>query len=70
NRFKGPHQLQSPFLAAKLTPTRDAQNLPPLELLNDLDIKIIDAASFAQIIQEGTQAYQLHISSSLPKEHL
>ncbi|KAG6870954.1 hypothetical protein C0995_009421, partial [Termitomyces sp. Mi166 len=44
NRFKGPYQLQSPSSTAKLTPTRDAQNPPPPELLNDLDIRIIGAA--------------------------
>ncbi|KAG6859558.1 hypothetical protein C0995_007295 [Termitomyces sp. Mi166 len=55
---------------SKWTPTRDAQNPPPPELSNDLDIRIIGAAPFAQIIWEGTQAYQLHISPSLAKEHL
>ncbi|KAG6871421.1 hypothetical protein C0995_004821, partial [Termitomyces sp. Mi166 len=48
----------------------DAQNPPPSELSNGLDIRIIRAAPFAQIIQEGAQAYQLHVSPSLPKEHL
>ncbi|KAG6900148.1 hypothetical protein C0995_004156 [Termitomyces sp. Mi166 len=70
NRFKGPHKLQSPSSAVKLTPTRDAQNPPPPELPDNLDIRIIGAAPFAQIIWEGTQAYQLHILPSLPKEHL
>ncbi|KAG6886658.1 hypothetical protein C0995_006093 [Termitomyces sp. Mi166 len=32
--------------------------------------QIIGAASFAQIIWEGAQAYQLHVSPSLPEKHL
>ncbi|KAG6900619.1 hypothetical protein C0995_003434 [Termitomyces sp. Mi166 len=52
------------------TNTKDAQNPPPPELFNGLDIRIISAALFAQIIWEGAQAYQLHVLSSLPKEHL
>ncbi|KAG6859744.1 hypothetical protein C0995_004589 [Termitomyces sp. Mi166 len=51
-------------------PTKDDQNPPPPELFNSLIIRIISAAPFAQIIQEDAQAYQLHVSPSLPKEHL
>ncbi|KAG6860204.1 hypothetical protein C0995_014375 [Termitomyces sp. Mi166 len=43
---------------------------PPPELPNNLDIGIISTASFAQIIQKSAQACQLHISPSLPEEHL
>ncbi|KAG6860176.1 hypothetical protein C0995_014797, partial [Termitomyces sp. Mi166 len=70
DRYKGPHQPQSPSSTARLMPTKDAQNCPPPELFNGLDIRIIGTASFAQIIWEGAQAYQLHVSPSLPKEHL
>ncbi|KAG6887616.1 hypothetical protein C0992_011523, partial [Termitomyces sp. T32_za158] len=35
-----------------------------------LNIKIIGAAPFADILQEGAQAFQLHITPMLPKEHL
>ncbi|KAG6870779.1 hypothetical protein C0995_010753, partial [Termitomyces sp. Mi166 len=57
NRYKGSHQPQSPSPAAKPTPTRDSQNPPPPELPNNFDIRIISAASFAQIIWEVAQAY-------------
>ncbi|KAG6901085.1 hypothetical protein C0995_001057 [Termitomyces sp. Mi166 len=57
NRYKGPHKPQSPSHAAKTTPIRDTQNPPPPELSNNLNIRIISTASFAQIIQEGAQAY-------------
>ncbi|KAG6887317.1 hypothetical protein C0995_016187, partial [Termitomyces sp. Mi166 len=40
------------------------------KLFNYLDIRIINAASFAWIIWKSAQAYQLHISPSLPEEHL
>ncbi|KAG6859750.1 hypothetical protein C0995_004526 [Termitomyces sp. Mi166 len=50
NRYKGPHQPQSPSSAARLTPTKDTQNPPPPELSNSLDIRIISTASFAQIM--------------------
>ncbi|KAG6859122.1 hypothetical protein C0995_011340 [Termitomyces sp. Mi166 len=48
-----------------LVDLKEGKSLP-----NNLDIRIISTAPFAQIIQEGAQAYQLHISLSLPKEHL
>ncbi|KAG6869842.1 hypothetical protein C0992_001794, partial [Termitomyces sp. T32_za158] len=35
-----------------------------------LDIRIIGAALFARILQEGAQAFQLHITPTLPEEHL
>ncbi|KAG6863200.1 hypothetical protein C0993_012502, partial [Termitomyces sp. T159_Od127] len=35
-----------------------------------LNIKIIGLAPFARIIQDGTPAFQLHISLALPEEHL
>ncbi|KAG6886964.1 hypothetical protein C0995_002833 [Termitomyces sp. Mi166 len=51
-------------------PTKNAQNPPPPELSKGLDIRIISAAPFAQIIQKGAQAYQLHVSPSLLEGHL
>ncbi|KAG6886890.1 hypothetical protein C0995_003554 [Termitomyces sp. Mi166 len=54
----------------RLMPTKNAQNPPPPELFNSLDIRIIGSPSFAQIIWEGAQAYQLHVSPSLLEEHL
>ncbi|KAG6871566.1 hypothetical protein C0995_003016 [Termitomyces sp. Mi166 len=51
---------------ARPTPNKDAQNPPPPELSNDLDIRIISAALFAWIIQEGGQAYQLHANANVP----
>ncbi|KAG6872044.1 hypothetical protein C0995_013633 [Termitomyces sp. Mi166 len=70
NRYKGPHRPQSPSPTARPMPTKDAQNPPSPELPNGLDIRIIGAALFAQIIWEGAQAYQLHVSPSLLEEHL
>ncbi|KAG6865798.1 hypothetical protein C0993_007844 [Termitomyces sp. T159_Od127] len=35
-----------------------------------LDIKIIGPAPFARILQDGTPAFQLHISPALLEEHL
>ncbi|KAG6887873.1 hypothetical protein C0995_012078 [Termitomyces sp. Mi166 len=62
NRYKGPHQPQPPSPTVRPTPTKDAQNPPPPKLPNGLDIRIISAASFARIIWDGAQAYQLHVS--------
>ncbi|KAG6901117.1 hypothetical protein C0995_000429 [Termitomyces sp. Mi166 len=70
NRYKGLHRLQSPSPTIRSTSTKDAQDPLPPELPNSLDIRIISTAPFAWIIWEGAQAYQLHVSPSLPEEHL
>ncbi|KAG6901378.1 hypothetical protein C0995_012760 [Termitomyces sp. Mi166 len=65
-----PHSFPPNIPQNRPTPTKDTQNSPPPELLDGLDIRIISAAPFAQIIWEDAQAYQLHVSPFLLKEHL
>ncbi|KAG6859324.1 hypothetical protein C0995_009654 [Termitomyces sp. Mi166 len=67
-----PQNNAIPFLTSSATFPKPniAFPKPPPELPNNLDIRIISTASFAWIIWEGAQAYQLHISPSLSKEHL
>ncbi|KAG6886687.1 hypothetical protein C0992_002811, partial [Termitomyces sp. T32_za158] len=52
-----------------LPPPSEDTPTPPINP-GAFDIKIIGAAPFARILQEGTQAFQLHITPTLPKEHL
>ncbi|KAG6869728.1 hypothetical protein C0992_011887, partial [Termitomyces sp. T32_za158] len=68
NKYKGPHYpprnaWTAPPPAPEDTPT------PPVDP-DTLDIKIIGAAPFARILQGGAQAFQLHITPTLPEEHL
>ncbi|KAG6888417.1 hypothetical protein C0995_008330 [Termitomyces sp. Mi166 len=71
----GPLQLLKKLLMEPLNPILvdfkgGESNSPPPELSNGLNIRIICTAPFAWIIQEGAQAYQLHVSPSLLKQHL
>ncbi|KAG6896399.1 hypothetical protein C0992_008521 [Termitomyces sp. T32_za158] len=68
NKYKGPnYPTQSSW--STLRPTLEDVP-PPLAHPSALDIKIIGAAPFARILQEGAQAFQLHITPALPEEHL
>ncbi|KAG6884110.1 hypothetical protein C0993_001364 [Termitomyces sp. T159_Od127] len=54
-----------------MTPDTNNADQPPNSLdLDALNIKIISPAPFTRIIQDGTPAFQLHISLALPEEHL
>ncbi|KAG6872486.1 hypothetical protein C0992_009561, partial [Termitomyces sp. T32_za158] len=68
NKYKGPHYPpQSAWTALPPSP----EDIPTTPVDPDaLDIKIIGAAPFARILQEGMQAFQLHITPTLPKEYL
>ncbi|KAG6876051.1 hypothetical protein C0993_005951 [Termitomyces sp. T159_Od127] len=68
NKYKGP-RYPAPCPWKTLDPGDTDQ---PSKSLNPdtLDIKIISPAPFAHIIQDGTPAFQLHISLALPEEHL
>ncbi|KAG6894479.1 hypothetical protein C0992_005961 [Termitomyces sp. T32_za158] len=65
NRYKGRPRLRSPPLHpyCEEPPANSPSGGSPR-------VRIIGAAPFAQIIQEGGQAYQLHITPTPPEEHL
>ncbi|KAG6869744.1 hypothetical protein C0992_002149, partial [Termitomyces sp. T32_za158] len=65
NRYKGRPRSRSP-------PPHPYRKEPPDNSSSEgsPQIRIIGAAPFARIIQEGGQAYQLHITPTLPEEHL
>ncbi|KAG6876688.1 hypothetical protein C0993_001199 [Termitomyces sp. T159_Od127] len=68
NKYKGPNY---PTHCLWMTLDPDDVDQPPKPLnLDALDIKIIGLAPFARIIQDGTPAFQLHISPALLEEHL
>ncbi|KAG6884313.1 hypothetical protein C0993_012214 [Termitomyces sp. T159_Od127] len=68
NKYKGPNY---PTWHPWITPDTNNADQPLSSLdLKALNIKIIDLAFFARIIQDGTPAFQLHISPALPEEHL
>ncbi|KAG6893697.1 hypothetical protein C0992_008983, partial [Termitomyces sp. T32_za158] len=65
NRYKGRPRSRSPspHPYSEEPPANSPSGGSP-------QVRIIGAAPFAQIIQEGGQAYQLHITPTLPEEHL
>ncbi|KAG6899800.1 hypothetical protein C0993_006799 [Termitomyces sp. T159_Od127] len=68
NKYKGPnYPIHRPWMT--LDPD-DVDQPPKLLNADALNIKIISLASFARIIQNSVSAFQLHISSALPEEHL
>ncbi|KAG6893744.1 hypothetical protein C0992_008811, partial [Termitomyces sp. T32_za158] len=68
NKYKGLHY---PLQSAWTAPPPSSEDTSTASVKpGTLDIKIIGAAPFAQILQEGAQAFQLHITPTLSKEHL
>ncbi|KAG6899477.1 hypothetical protein C0993_009927 [Termitomyces sp. T159_Od127] len=68
NKYKGPnYPTHRPWMTSD--PNNADQPPKPLDL-DALNIKIIGLAPFAHIIQDGTPAFQLHISPALLEEHL
>ncbi|KAG6870084.1 hypothetical protein C0992_001066, partial [Termitomyces sp. T32_za158] len=68
NKYKGPHYPPQNAWTT-LTPPLKGTNTTLIDP-SALNIKIISAVPFACIFQEGAQAFQLHITPMLPKEHL
>ncbi|KAG6875323.1 hypothetical protein C0992_004305 [Termitomyces sp. T32_za158] len=66
NRYKGQPRLRSP----SPHPYSEESSHANSPSGGSPQVRIIGTTPFARIIQEGGQAYQLHITPTLPEEHL